>query len=89
MKKAYCYLALWFHPDKNLHSQVSEVMKMINEAKEELESTLRHNDEKREEELVCMDETREEVRLRMAQNAIIFFLMTNLIKKEEKYHPNQ
>ena len=35
---------------------------MINEAKEELESTLRHNDEIREEE-----------RVRMEQNVIIIF----------------
>ena len=45
MKKAYCSLALQFQPDKNQHSQVTEVMKMIKEAEEELESTLRHNDE--------------------------------------------
>ena len=33
-KKAYRSLALQFHPDKNQHPQVSDVMKMINEAKE-------------------------------------------------------
>ena len=33
MKKFYCSLALRFHPDKNQYSQVSDVMKMINEAK--------------------------------------------------------
>ena len=44
MKKAYRSLALRFHPDKNQHSHISDVMKMINEAKEELENTLRHND---------------------------------------------
>ena len=43
MQKAYRSLALQFHPDKNQHSQVSDEMKMINEAKGELESTLRHN----------------------------------------------
>ena len=48
MKKAYRYLNLQFHPDKNKHQQVTELIKIINEAKEELESTLRHNDEKRE-----------------------------------------
>ena len=42
-KKAYRSLALRFHPDKNQRSQVLDVMKMINEAKGELESTLRHN----------------------------------------------
>ena len=44
-EKYYFTLALQFYPDKNQHSQVTEVMKIINEAKEELESTLRHNDE--------------------------------------------
>ena len=29
-KKSYHSLALWFHRDKNQHSQVTEVMKMIN-----------------------------------------------------------
>ena len=33
MKKAYNYLSLRLHPNKNKHSQVTEVMKMINEAK--------------------------------------------------------
>ena len=46
-------------------------MKMINEAKEELESILRHIGEIREEELVRMGEIREEERVRMAQNTII------------------
>ena len=54
MKKSYCSLALQFHPDKNQHSQVSVVLKMINEAKEEFENTLRHNDTIREEEHVRM-----------------------------------
>ena len=44
---------------------------MINEVKEELESTLRHNDEIREEKCACMDEMREEEFVCMAQNAII------------------
>ena len=60
MKKSYCSQALQFHPDKNQHSQVSDVMKMINEAKEDLENTLRHNYSIREEE-----------RVRMAQNTIM------------------
>ena len=55
VKKSYRSLALRFHPDKNEHSQVTEVMKMINEAKENLEKTLRHNYEIREEERVHMD----------------------------------
>ena len=46
-------------------------MKMINKAKEELESTLRHNDEIREEEHFRVDAMREEERVRMAQNNII------------------
>ena len=44
---------------------------MINEAKEELESKLRHNDEIMEKERVSMDEIREEELIRMAYNAII------------------
>ena len=44
---------------------------MINEAKEELERTLCHTDEIREEERVCMDTMREEERVCMAHNAII------------------
>ena len=45
------------------------MMKIINEDKEELEITLHHNDEIREEE--HMDATREEERVCMAQNAVI------------------
>ena len=71
MKKAYRYLALIFHPDKNQHSQVTKVTKMINKAKEELEITLRHNDEIREEERVLMDQMRERESVHMAYNAII------------------
>ena len=47
------------------------MMKMINEAKEELENTLRHHYAIREEERVCMDATREEKCVHMAHNAII------------------
>ena len=54
MKKAYCTLDRQFHPDKNKRFQFSFVMKMINEAKEELENTLHHNDALREQERVCM-----------------------------------
>ena len=46
-------------------------MRMIIEAKENLESTLRHKDEIREEERVRMHETRKEELVCMAQNAII------------------
>ena len=49
MKKAYISLDFRFHPEKNKHSQVTEVMKMINEAKENLEITLCHNNEIKEE----------------------------------------
>ena len=44
MKQAYCSLACQFHPDKNHHSQFSDVIQIINEDKEDLEDTLRHND---------------------------------------------
>ena len=73
MKKVYRSLALQFHPDKNQHPQVSDVMKMINEAKEELENTLRHNDSISEEERVRIDAMRKEERVRMAQNTIIIW----------------
>ena len=49
MKKNYHSLALRFHPDTNNHSQVTEVVRLIIEAKENLESTLRHNEKIREE----------------------------------------
>ena len=52
-------------------------MKMIDEAKEESESTLRTNDEIKEEERVHMDAMREEERVRMTQNA-------NIISSDEK-----
>ena len=45
---------------QNQHSQVSDAMKMINEAKEKMENTLRHNDTIREEECVCIDAIREQ-----------------------------
>ena len=54
-------------------------MKIINKAKEELESTLPHNDKIREEERVRMDALREEERVPLAQNAII-------IPFDEKYY---
>ena len=73
MKKAYRYLALQFNPDKNKHSQVSDVMKMINEAKEELENTLRHNYAIREGERVRMDAMMEEEHFHMSHNASITF----------------
>ena len=48
-------MARQFHPDKDKHSQFSDVMKMINEAKEELEDALRHNDAMSEQERFCME----------------------------------
>ena len=44
------------HPDKNVHEDASKVMRMINEAKEGLEYTLRNNYAIREEERVRMAE---------------------------------
>ena len=52
MKKAYRSMFLRFHLDKNIHENASKVMRMINEAKEGLEDTLRNNDAIREEERV-------------------------------------
>ena len=60
IKKAYRSLALEFRPDKNQHSQVSDGMKILNEAKEELENILRHDYAIREEECVHIDAIREE-----------------------------
>ena len=49
MKKACISLDFRFRPEKNKHSQVTEVMRIIIEAKENLESTLCHNNEISEE----------------------------------------
>ena len=73
MKNLYSSQALRFRPDNNKHSQVTEVMRMIIEAMENLEIKLRHNYEIREEERVRMDAMRGEERFRMEQNAIIIF----------------
>ena len=54
MKKYYCNLPRRFHPDKNKHSQASELMLLIKEDKEELEDTLRYNDAMMEQERVRM-----------------------------------
>ena len=51
-KKAFCSMSLRFHPDKNIHEDASKVIRIINEAKEGLEDTLRNNDAIREEESV-------------------------------------
>ena len=48
-------------------------MQMINESKEELGETLRHNDAMIEEECVRMDARREQERVRMAQNTVIIY----------------
>ena len=56
---------------KNQHSQVTDESKMKNGAKEELESTSRHNDEIMKEERFRMDAMREQERFHMAHNAII------------------
>ena len=50
LKKPIRKLALRYHPDKNKHPQASDVMRIINEAKEELEDLLRYNDAMREQE---------------------------------------
>ena len=71
MKRAYRSLAHRFHPDKNKHSQVTQVMILIIKAKENLERTLCNNDKIREEECVRMDAIREEEHVRLAHNAII------------------
>ena len=50
MKKAYHKLTFRSHPDKNKHPQASDVMRMINEAKEGLKDLLHYNDAMREQE---------------------------------------
>ena len=50
IKKAYCKLALRSHHDKNKNPQASDVMRMINEAKEGLEYLLWYNDAMKEQE---------------------------------------
>ena len=52
MKVDYHSMAHRFHPDKNIGLETTEMMKMINEAKDGLEDTLRTNDASREEECV-------------------------------------
>ena len=52
MEKAYHSRARRFHPDKNIGLDTTEMMKMINEAKDGLEDTLRTNDASRKEERV-------------------------------------
>ena len=47
--KAFLNLACRFHPDKNNHLLASDLACIINEAEEELEGILRHNDAMREQ----------------------------------------
>ena len=49
-------MARRFHPDKNIGLDTTEMMKMINEAKDGLEDQLRTNDASREEERVLVVE---------------------------------
>ena len=47
MKKAYYSMACRFHPDRNFGLDTTEMLKMINEAKDGLEDQLRTNDASR------------------------------------------
>ena len=47
--KAFLNLACRFQPDKNNHFLASDLACIINEAEEELEGILRHNDAMREQ----------------------------------------
>ena len=64
-------------------------MKMINKAKENLESIFHRNDKIREEECVCMHENREKERFRMYQNDIIIASDDeyNLVRREVPSKP--
>ena len=44
LKKSYYSMARRFHPDKNIGLDTTEMMKIINEAKDGLEDQLRTND---------------------------------------------
>ena len=44
IKKAYRSLARQFHPDKNQNLNCTDLMQMINQAKEDFGDTLRNND---------------------------------------------
>ena len=48
MQKAYHSMARRFHPDKNIGLDNTDMMKIINEARDGLEDTLRTNDASRE-----------------------------------------
>ena len=50
MITGYCYMACRFHPDNNYGFDTTEMMSMINTAKEGLQYQLRKNDAVREEE---------------------------------------
>ena len=50
--EAYRSVACIFHPDSNFGFDTSEMMKMINTAKDGLQDQLRENDARREEERV-------------------------------------
>ena len=50
MIKGYRYMALRFHPENNYGFDTTEMMTMINMAKEGLQDQLRKNDAVREEE---------------------------------------
>ena len=52
MIKAYCSMARRFHPDNNYGYRTTEIMTMINMAKDGLKYRLRENDRVREEENV-------------------------------------
>ena len=48
MKKSYYFMARRFHPDNIYGFDTTEMMKMINTAKEGLQDQLRENDARRE-----------------------------------------
>ena len=76
--KGYLSMARRFHPENNYGFDTTEMMTMINTAKEGLQDRLRENDRVREEENIQVEEMR-----------VQFHMITILIQNQAVHHPNQ
>ena len=56
MMNGYCSMARRFHPDNNYGFDTTEILTMINTARDGLQDQLRENDELRKEECVQAEE---------------------------------